>query len=218
MNKRPDDLEVLRLPVGQMAANSYIVFDPQSQEAIIIDPGDDGQYIIETIAKHNLTPMTIIATHGHFDHIMAACELQISYNLPFFIHKNDEFLVRRMQENAEHFLRIKIVDPPPVISGNIIEGAEISIGAQSLQVIETPGHTPGSISLYDKEGGFVIVGDLLFAEGMVGRTDHKYSSPLDLSKSIQRIVELPSDTVVYSGHGEETTVADFVQAYQKALQ
>lgn len=215
MKKQHDHLKVLRLPVGQLAANCYLVFDCLSRGAIIIDPGDDGQHIIETIAKHNLTPTIIVATHGHFDHIMAACELQLSYNLPFFIHKKDEFLVKRMRETAEHFLHMPIEDPPPAISGYFSQGGELAVGSYQLLVMETPGHTPGSISFYSRTSGFIITGDVVFAGGLVGRTDHEYSSPLQLAESIQKITDLTGDTRIYSGHGEETRVSDFVQDYQK---
>ena len=206
MNKRQKSLEVLRLPVGQMAANCYIVFDSESGQAIIIDPGDDGQHIMGTIVKHAVTPTSIVATHGHFDHIMAACELQISYNLPFLIHKKDEFLVKRMRETAEHFLGIKIVDPAPIISGGLSEGQALAVGSHKLFIIDTPGHTPGSVSFYSRDGRFVIVGDVLFEGGGVGRTDQSYANPKELRGSLQKILKLPPGTTIYSGHGQESTL------------
>ncbi len=86
MDRKPGRITVETLPVGQMAANCYLLIDQVSGEALIIDPGDDPEYIIEQIEKHKATPKIIMATHGHFDHIMGARAIQVAYNLPFYIH------------------------------------------------------------------------------------------------------------------------------------
>lgn len=177
-------MTIKTLVVGQMATNCYIADD------IIIDPGDDAEYIISHLSSK---PRMIIATHGHFDHVMAAYALQLAYNLPFYIHEGDIFLLSRMQSSAKHFLKLPHVDPPPKPSP-----------LSHIHYIHTPGHTPGSISL--QFGDTLIVGDTMFADGAVGRTDHSYSDPLALSDSIQKIRSLPKGTRILPGHGKEFTL------------
>lgn len=170
------------LVVGQMATNCYIV------DGIIIDPGDDAEYIMSHLKTK---PTMIVATHGHFDHIMAAYALQLAYNIPFYIHKKDMFLLPRMQSSARHFLGINDVDPPPTPT-------EI----QEIPFIHTPGHTPGSICL--PVGDVLFVGDTIFAGGVVGRTDFSYSDPKKLNTSIKKILSFPPKTHLFPGHGEAT--------------
>jgi len=173
-------MNIRTLVVGQMQTNCYIAGD------MIIDPGDDPEYIMAHLAQK---PSMIIATHGHFDHIMAAFALQLAYNIPFYIHADDIFLLSRMQDTAKHFLGIPYVDPPPTPS------------PIPIPFIHAPGHTPGSISLQFDNA--LIVGDTVFADGRVGRTDHVYSKPLELSASIEKITSYPRGTRILAGHGEE---------------
>ena len=195
------------LVVGQMAANCYILADQLVGEAIIIDPGDDAEYIINTLRDLNVTPTQIIATHGHFDHILAAFELQQAYQIPFLINQKDVFLVSRMQETAQFFLKMNILDIPPKIDAYITGQEKISCGKYPLTVIETPGHTPGSICLYLENLQILFTGDTIFAEGGIGRTDFNYSSQAKLNESIERVLALPQATVLYPGHGLTATVA-----------
>lgn len=175
-------MNIETLVVGQMATNCYIV------DGIIIDPGDDAEYIM----SHCKTkPTMIVATHGHFDHIMAAYALQLAYNIPFYIHKKDIFLLARMQSSAKHFLGLKDIDPPPYPSE-----------MKDIMYIHTPGHTPGSICLYFPKNNILFSGDTIFAGGAVGRTDHEYSDKAALSRSIQTILSLPPETKLFPGHGE----------------
>lgn len=188
-------LKVERLVVGQMAANCYIISD--GQESVVIDPGDDGQYILAKIE----TPISaIVATHGHFDHILSAMELQTSFGVPFLIHADDVFLLKGMQESSKHFLGIQS-DPPPQVARTIADGEVLPLG---LRVMHTPGHTPGSVTLLVDTIAFV--GDVLFEGGAVGRTDFSYSDSELLAASIKKILALPSETILYSGHGISTTV------------
>jgi len=196
-------LKIRRLPVGQLKTNCYIVIE--GEKALIIDPGDDADYIMRIINDENVKPIQIIATHGHYDHILATTELKLAYNIPFLMHEADEFLLKRMSVSAAHFSKIS-ADPPPKIDKYLNEVDKLVINHQSLAIIESSGHTPGSISLYAKEANAVFVGDVLFAGGAVGRTDFAYSSLSDLQKSIKKLLKLPTATTVYSGHGEETSI------------
>ncbi len=186
-------LTVSQLVVGQMAANCYIVSDGKA--VIVIDPGDDGQYIM---SKINLPVVAIIATHGHSDHVTAAFEVQTALGTPFYIHAGDIFFLDRM--------KVPNTDPPPTVTKTLSDGDTITIGTYSLVVMHTPGHTPGGIALCEKSSGIAFVGDVLFANGSVGRTDFSYSDPKKLSLSIKKILALPRETILYSGHGPQTTV------------
>lgn len=199
-------MRVLRLAVGQMRANCYLVIDDKSRETVIIDPGDEAEYITDILTRENLKPLLILATHGHFDHIMGAWALQLAYKLSLLMNKKDEFLVSRMTATARHFLELKNIDFEPVIKQDIKDGDKINFGKSFLTVIETPGHTPGGLSFYSKKENLIFVGDLIFDEGYVGRTDFSYSNKASLKDSIKKILSLPGKTVVYSGHGEETSI------------
>lgn len=199
-------LQVRSIVVGQLQSNCFLVIDDDTKEAIIIDPGDDAEYIISVLHDEQAKPTQIIATHGHFDHIMAAAELQLAYKIPFLIHHNDEFLVKRMRQNAKHFLNID-PGPSPKITRYLESGSKLNLKHWTLNSIHTPGHTPGSITLFNKKEGIAFVGDLLFAAGGVGRTDFSYSDQVALQESATKILELSKDTILYCGHGEKTTVA-----------
>jgi glyoxylase-like metal-dependent hydrolase (beta-lactamase superfamily II) len=179
------------LVVGSMATNCYIA------GGMIVDPGDDAEYIISHLVTK---PTMIVATHGHFDHIMAAYALQLAYNIPFYIHEEDIFLLSRMQSSAKHFLGLKDVDPPPVPSK-----------IKDLPFIHTPGHTPGSMCVYFKKDKVLFSGDTIFAGGGVGRTDFSYSDKTALTRSILTILSLPPETKIFPGHGDETDVTHELQ-------
>ena len=193
-------MEVETLIVGQLKTNCYLIYDEESRDAVIVDPGDDAEYIINKIQDLNLKPQFIVATHGHFDHVLAVTELKLAFNIPFLMHKNDLAIYKRTRRTNKYFVG---TDADPVLDPDIFlkEGDIIN----NLRVIETPGHTPGSISLYSNN--FVFTGDTLFKEA-VGSTEHQYSSPGDLKKSLQKLIDLPKETTVYPGHGDSTTIEE----------
>ena len=205
-------LKIRKLTVGQLQTNCYLVMT--GNEALIIDPGDDADYILRIIADEGIAPTKVIATHGHYDHILAVTELKLAYQIPFLMHKEDEFLLKRMRASAAHFGKI-VSDPPPKIDKYLKEGESLKIGNYKLKIVHTSGHTPGSISLYSKVAKAVFVGDVIFAGGGMGRTDFAYSNRTDLLNSVGKLLKLPEDTVVYSGHGEETTVKRCQQFFAK---
>lgn len=196
-------MQIHRLPLGQMQANCYILED--EGKAILIDPADTADFILEKIAFKRLELVGIIATHGHFDHVMAVGEIQMSYpHLPLYIHSKEEFLFKRLPETAKHFLGYDPIVLPigkrlPLTKGTM------TIENFTFDVIETPGHTPGSVSIYFKDYQIIFTGDTLF-QGSVGRYDFSYSDKNELKKSIEKILALPRETIVYSGHGEETRI------------
>lgn len=204
MDKSFSNIHIETVIVGQMATNCYIVKDVGTGEAVVIDPGDDAEHISDVITRLSAAPTMIVATHGHFDHIMGAYALQLMYNIPFVIHEADTFLLQTMQSSAMHFLRLPLIDPPPQITKFIKDKDTIRVGKQKLHIIHTPGHTPGSICL--KHDGVLFVGDTLFADGAVGRTDFSYSEPHKLTSSIKKILSYPAGTRLLSGHGDESKI------------
>lgn len=184
--------------LGELAANCYIVhFDTT---CVVIDPGDSAEYIAQKIAESKHTLKAIIATHGHFDHVMAVGELQLTYNVPFFVHEKDTFLIQRITQTAQHFLsHIPIVIPPRETYG--FSHPKFAQLCPFFFVMHTPGHTPGSVCLVIKKEKIVFTGDSVFAHGF-GRYDFSYSSKKQLQKSLQKIQVLPAKTIVYPGHGD----------------
>lgn len=198
-------MKIETLILGQLETNCYLVYDDKTKETIIIDPADEGTFIIQKILDLGLNPKLIIATHGHFDHLLGASEVKLAFNIPFLMHKADLPILKRTQETSSYFLGIA-VDPPPPVDKFIKEGEKISFGKASLKVIETPGHTPGGICLYTQ--GILFSGDTLFANG-IGRTDLSYASHEQLICSIkEKLLKLPEETTVYSGHGITTTIQE----------
>lgn len=184
---------ITTLTVGQMAANCYL-FDHY-----IIDPGDDAEYISEMLTRLHIKPVAIIATHGHFDHLMAARALQLAYGIPCYLAAQDTFLARRLKNSARQYLGIS-TDPPPIVTE--LTGTHIG----PFDIVATPGHTPGSVCLYAKDPGMLITGDTIFAGGAVGRSDWQYSDVYALRDSLSRILSFPQETLLYPGHGEASTV------------
>lgn len=196
---------IRKLVVGQLQSNCYLLINTQINQLIIIDPGDDAEYIIQSINDTGATPQKIIATHGHFDHILAVTELQLAFNIPFLIHEKDKFLVKRLNETSKHFTGVES-GPGPKINQFLTDGQKISLGNINFQILQTPGHTPGSICLYTQRKKLAFVGDLIFAGGGVGRTDFSYSNETELNKSLSKILKLPKQTIIYPGHGPESNI------------
>jgi len=187
--------------VGQMQENCYLVWDETTKEVIIIDPGDDADFIVSRVQSNELKPLAIIATHGHFDHTMAVLELKLLFNIPFYMSKDDVFLLERIESTSKHFVNFD-PGPPPEIDFYLQNNSLLKIGDLEFKVMIIPGHTPGSTALYLKDAKAVFTGDLMFSDG-VGRTDFSYSDKNELLNSIAKIKKLPSGTTAYPGHGNE---------------
>lgn len=198
-------MKVTCYKLGNLQTNCFLLVEDKS--CMLIDPSDDASFLLEEISRQNLTLRALLATHGHFDHVMAVGELQLNYPLPFYIHKNDSFLMKRLPETAKYFLGyVPHIIPPQKIS--YFDGSSsIQIENFKFQIIFTPGHTPGSVSYYFPSEEAVFTGDTLFKES-IGRTDLSYSSKSDLKQSLKKLFALPEQTTVYPGHGEETYIID----------
>ena len=190
-------MEIRKIAVGAIDTNCYIV--TSEKETFVIDPGDDSGKIIEVIEDESLKPKLCLLTHAHFDHVLAVNDILERYKIPLLVNQKDLFLLRKSIEFDEVEKATKFID----------ENSIISVGSMSFQIIETPGHTPGSISLYCESQKLVFVGDLLFAEGFVGRTDFEYSDEVTLHSSIDKILAFPPSTRIYPGHGPSFLISNW---------
>jgi hydroxyacylglutathione hydrolase len=195
-------MELYTIPVGMTATNCYIVACPRTRAALLIDPGDEAEVILETIREHALTVSLIALTHAHFDHTGAAEQLRVGTGAPLAAHVE---AVEALSRPVALFRGMRA--PKPLASDRVLQtGETLLIGDLPILVLATPGHAPGSISLYLPEEEVVFAGDALFREG-IGRTDFPGSSAATLAASIRtQLYTLPDETVVYPGHGPETTI------------
>lgn len=195
-------MKIETLTLGDLETNCYLVWDEDTRDAYIIDPADSGDFISEKILQYKLNPLGILLTHAHFDHVLGLLDLKLNFHLPIYLHPADHFLFTQAEKSAQHWLK-RTPPPLPAPDRELIPDQILNFGDSSLTVIPTPGHTPGSVCLYSP--GILFSGDTLFRSG-VGRTDFKYSSPDDLHASLKKLALLPPQTLVYSGHGEPTTI------------
>ncbi len=190
--------------VGPLDVNCYILGCEDTKVAAIIDPGDNADEIIKVIDKEGLKPGFIINTHAHFDHIGGVKAIQDHYKIDFFLHKEDLFLVENASEQATAFGLSPI--PKPDVNKFVNNGDKISLGDKVINVIHTPGHSPGG-TCYHVDNN-VFVGDTMFA-GSIGRTDLPGGSYETLINSIkERLFPLGDSTAVYPGHGPSTTIGN----------
>jgi hydroxyacylglutathione hydrolase len=202
-------MEIKTLKLGPLQTNCYLVWCPKTLEAIIIDPADEAGFITQEILNLKLKPKYIVLTHGHFDHVLGVLELKLNFNLPILLHQKDLSLYNQTQKSAQYWLQ-RQVDPIPPPDKFIKQNDRIKFGKETLKVIETPGHTPGSICLYSittpHKNTLLFTGDTLF-KNAIGRTDFSYSSPKDMQSSLKKLLQLPPKTKVYPGHENKTTIA-----------
>lgn len=190
------------MTVGPFGVNCFIVGCEEKQECVVIDPGDEADRILQKINSEKLSVVSIVNTHCHIDHVGGVDRMKKMTGCPLYIHRAEEPLLKAVGQQALLFGLPMMSAPQP--DSFLEEGDIVQVGAGSLKVLETPGHSPGSISLLGE--GFVIVGDLIFA-GSVGRTDLYGGSFEALQRSINdKIMVLDDETIIYCGHGPRTTV------------
>lgn len=201
------------LVLGDLETNCYLVWDEGTKDCFIIDPAEDGVGISEEITAKGLIPKGILLTHGHFDHVLGALDLKLIYNLPIYCSEKDFFLLKRQDKTVAHFLKRNIPSPNiKKIDIDLDKTLEIKLGSEIFEVIKTPGHTPGSVCFYNKLNNLLFSGDTLFYQSR-GRTDLSYSSTEDIFISLKKITKLPEETLVFSGHGTETSIEQEAKRY-----
>jgi len=201
-------LIIRTLAVGPILTNCYIVGDETSKEGAIIDPGGDAQKILDEVQRLGAAIRYVINTHGHFDHTLANGEVMAALTAAqetpplLAIHPADAPLLAVGGGAAWFGVH---ADPSPAPDVELNEGDILTVGKITLEVWHTPGHSPGSVSLVCRAGGAVFDGDVLFNRG-IGRTDLPGGDYQALMASIRRLLTLPDETKVYSGHGPVTTI------------
>ena len=206
------------LPVGLLQCNCSILGDPMSREALVIDPGDDSERILDILRRHELQVKAIVSTHAHIDHVGGLQKLHQVTGAPVLMHGDDMDLYRHLDVQAA-WLGMR---PPEMakIDQLLREGDLLRWGPYAAQVLHTPGHTRGSVSLYLPAPAVALstsplaappklfAGDTLFA-GSIGRTDLWGGSMPDILRSIrEKLLALPDETLVYPGHGSLTTIGE----------
>jgi hydroxyacylglutathione hydrolase len=192
-----------QLPLGPIQTNAYIITN-ESNQCLIVDPGGEGARLINWLKKKSLTPLAILLTHAHFDHIGAVDEAVNKWRIPLYLHENEKDWLQKPELNGS----LKFGMSTTAKQADFLFSNEqvLHVGPYQLQVLETPGHSPGSVSFYFKDAGIVFSGDALFA-GSIGRTDLRGGSQSILLQSIHtKLMTLPEETVVAPGHGPDTTI------------
>jgi hydroxyacylglutathione hydrolase len=197
-------LSIRMLTVGPVAANAYLVTDAATGATVVVDPGDDAPRLLAALEEAGLVPDGIWLTHAHFDHIGAVAELRETHPVPVRLHPADAPLYDNAEQQAAWFgMRVR---PPGVAPLDLADGERLALGETIFTVLHTPGHAPGHVAFHAPDAGVLFSGDALF-RGSVGRTDLPLCDPAALERSLrERLMVLPDDTRVLSGHGPETTI------------
>ncbi|SHE57275.1 Glyoxylase, beta-lactamase superfamily II [Desulforamulus putei DSM 12395] len=192
------------LPVGNLEVNCYIIGCEETGQAAVVDPGDEAGRILDRLAKGGLKVAAVVLTHGHADHIGAVGELKKATGAPVMIHAQDGEMLTNPARNLSAWLGEQLSFKP---ADRLLEdGDTIQVGTVTLEVIHTPGHTPGGICL--RAGKDLFTGDTLFARS-IGRSDFPGGSHTTLIKSIKsKLLALPEDTKIYPGHGPTSTIGE----------
>ncbi|MGQ8338719.1 MBL fold metallo-hydrolase [Sunxiuqinia sp. A32] len=200
-------IQIQKFTFNPVQENTYLLYD-ETGECIIIDAGCHFDYEKEEldsfITDKGLKPVKLVNTHCHFDHILGITHCRTKYKIPFYAHQADEFLIENAVAHGDRFaVPVEPIDKP---DHYLDEGDLVEFGNSKLEIIHVPGHAPGSLVFHQPEQQFILVGDVLFY-GSIGRTDLPQGSFEQLISNIKnKLFILPNETVVYSGHGPETSI------------
>ncbi len=196
------DLEIVALPNGQFGENCYLLADRSTRQAVMVDPGEEPRLFLAELDTRGWALSAVWLTHGHIDHIMGVAAVKQATGVPVLLHPADRGLYDGLPRQGEWMGLALEIPPPP--DGDLFEGQRLRLGDHEFTVRHTPGHSPGSVSFVGP--GIVLGGDVLF-NGSIGRTDLPGGDLATLMHSLQAVfLALPDSTVVYSGHGPETTI------------
>lgn len=195
------EYKIIKLVVGQLQENCFILFD-ENKDAFVVDPGGSSENIIEAIEKNSLSIKYILLTHGHFDHVGAVAALVKKYKAPVYLSKEDRaFLESPKEVRASAFgMQIEAAEVDVFVK----EGDEIPFSEGNIKVIETPGHTLGSVCYLFEN--YLFAGDTLF-NGSIGRTDFPESDHSLMVESLKKLKKLDDEIYVLSGHGPESQIS-----------
>lgn len=194
-------VQVQGFAVGPLAENAWLLVDDAASTAVLIDPGDEPQRLLDAVADAGCELQAIWLTHAHFDHVGAVAGILRKHQVPVYLHPMDLPLYRIAAKSAERWG--VVIDQPPADTVDIREGSTLNFGGTDFSVWHLPGHAPGHVAFIG--AGLCISGDVLFA-GSIGRTDLPFCDPTAMHLSLQRIATLPAVTRVLCGHGDDTTI------------
>ncbi len=201
-------MKIKRFEFNMFPVNCYVLSD-ETREAVVIDAGcfypEEGEQLKKYLNEEGLQLKHVLNTHLHLDHIFGNAFLMREFGLKPEANQADEFLLARAADHCRMF-GFRINEEPAPLGGYIADGDEICFGNSRLKAIAAPGHSPGSLVFYNEKDGCMFSGDVLF-RGSIGRTDLDRGSFEDIRNSIcNRLFTCPDNTVVYPGHGEQTTI------------
>jgi glyoxylase-like metal-dependent hydrolase (beta-lactamase superfamily II) len=197
------DFKITAYALSRLQTNCYFIENSKTGEVIIVDPADNASFIQDYCEKHNLKPVAVFLTHGHFDHIMAAEDVRDAFKIPIYAGADEKEILADASLNCSAMMGAKAEFAADCwLNG----GDVIKLAGFEINVISTPGHTPGSVCYYFKDEDTLISGDTLFRDSF-GRTDLPGGNQGEITRSIKdKLFILPDNTVVYPGHGEKSTV------------
>lgn len=204
------NLEIVRVVLGAYQENAYIARKRDRADALVIDPGDDYNTLRAAILRSGLNITHAVLTHGHFDHLLSAAHIKNEFGARVCISGPDA----KALDDAKISLVPKDARTPfiPIRPDEILTAGAWEACGIEFEIIETPGHTPGGICLYSKGDALAFTGDTLFDDGF-GRTDLPGGDWPALYRSLKKLLKLPGDIRVYSGHGESATIADILKVF-----
>ncbi|MBE6638681.1 MAG: MBL fold metallo-hydrolase [Ruminococcaceae bacterium] len=196
-------MQILTLPLGPLATNCYIVSVSDGAPAIVIDPGDEAQKILDMLKMHSLTLEAVLLTHGHFDHFAALNTLIDATGCDFYISKPDSLMIRDASKNFSITFMGQDISTSALAKQLVVDGDVLNLAGLEIAVMETPGHSLGSVCY--RIGSAMFSGDTLF-QGSCGRTDGYGGSSKSMLRSLALIRSIEEDMHIYPGHGEDTTL------------